>query len=110
VAGRILINFAREVRQDGAAPVVVVFGRRAEVVALSRGEAKSYQPLLDWLAREDVPTIDVTDDLARQALRTGDAELFAQQQHYSEEGNAVVAATLARRVPALVGGACDPCR
>lgn len=107
VAGRVLIEFARQVRQDGASPVVVVFGRMVDVVAVSQGEPKAYQPLLDWLAREEIPTIDVTDRLAREALRTEAAELFAPQQHYSEQGNAVVASTLARRLPDLVSGTCD---
>ncbi|MBA2447203.1 MAG: hypothetical protein H0V51_04170 [Chloroflexi bacterium] len=110
ITGRLLVQFARQARQDGATPVVIVFGRKAEVVGLRDGEAKAYAPLLDWLEREGVPTVDVTDRLAREALRIDVNSLFGGGGHYNEAGNAIVTATLSRLLPELVGGTCDTWR
>ena len=85
---------------------LIVFGRKAEVVALRDGEAKAYAPLLDWLEREGVPTIDVTDRLAREAHHVDVNGLFAGGGHYNKAGNEIVTATLSR-LPELVGGTCD---
>jgi hypothetical protein len=106
VAGRVLIQFARRVRQDGATPVVVVFARQAEVLDLRDRGVKVHQPLLDWLGREGIPAIDVTDRLAAEAQRIDVDALFASRGHYNKEGNGLVAATLARRLPELTAATC----
>jgi hypothetical protein len=106
VAGRLLIDFARDVATNGALPVVVFFGQKDEVIAGRHKAPKEYQPLLDWLASEQVATIDVTDDLARAASRSGADTLFARGGHYSRQGNAVVAQALASKLPPLARTSC----
>jgi hypothetical protein len=106
VAGRTLIEFAREVRGNGATPVIVFFGQKKEVTGVRRGEPKEYQPLLDWLRREEVAVVDATNDLAREANRTGVDGLFARGGHYSRRGNDVIGTALARHLPPLVAGTC----
>src|SRR6266511_1045662 len=107
VAGQVLIRFAREVEQDGAQPVVVVFGGRAELAAVQRGD-KFYAPLLDWLAREMVPTIDATDALLAAARRSGGdpQSMLTLNSHYRGPGNQVVAEALARQLPKLTSSTC----
>lgn len=104
VTGRVLLEFAREVSRDGATPVVVIFGSEMEIRALREKGEKVYAPLLEWLAREGVATIDLTDELAEQTRRTSLSRVVGN--HYTPLGNRVVASTLARRLPELVGGTC----
>ena len=106
VSGRLLIQFAREVRADGATPVVLFFGQRDEVVAARHGEKKEYQGLIDWLAAEGVPVIDVTDDLGREANRSGAGGLFARNGHYSRRGNQTIGTALAQKLPRLTAATC----
>ena len=54
MASRVLIEFAREVRADGATPVVLIFGRKSDVVAMRHNEKKVYEPLLQRLEAADV--------------------------------------------------------
>jgi len=102
----VLVGFARQVREDGAAPVVVVFGRRPDIIRLHDGRAKAYGPLLDWLAREDIPTIDVTERLAEETGPTNLNAFFTRGAHYNADGNRLVAAVLADRLPRLVDATC----
>ena len=60
--------------------------------------------LLDWLAREAVPTVDLTDDLLQQARRSGTNNVVGN--HYRPLGNKVVAQAIAARLPALTAGKC----
>lgn len=106
VSGRLLVQFAREVQADGATPVVLFFGQRDEVVSVRHRQPKEYQPLLDWLAVEQVAAVDVTDDLAREANRVGADALFARNGHYSRRGNQVIGAALAQRLPRLTSTTC----
>ncbi len=106
VAGRVLIQFAREVQADGATPVVLVFGQRDEVVTVRRRQPREYQPLLDWLEAEQIPTIDVTSDLAREANERGVDTLFARGGHYNRRANQVIGAALAQRLPRFAGATC----
>lgn len=106
VSGRLLREFAREVQADGATPVVVFFGQKAEVTSVRHRAPKEYQPLLDWMASEQIPVIDVTSDLAREANRSGVDTLFARNGHYSRRGNQVVSAALAERLPKLTAATC----
>jgi hypothetical protein len=106
VSGRVLIEFARDVEAAGATPIVVFFGQKTEVVLARHRAPKEYQPLLDWLEQEHIATIDVTDDLGRDANRNGADPLFARGGHYSRRGNDVVGRALAARLPGLVGATC----
>lgn len=104
VAGRVLVEFARRVRQDGATPVVVVFGSEIEIRALRSGAGKAYAPLLDWLEREGIPTVDVTDNLAQQVGRNNLGSIV--RGHYRPLGDKIVGLTLAYRLPGLVQPTC----
>ena len=105
VAGRILIEFYREVQRDGATPVVIIFGTKPDIEDRARKEPKTYQPLLDWLAREGVKYIDVTDDLAQQAARNGIRSVISN--HYRPLGNELVARNLERALPKLIAPTCQ---
>jgi hypothetical protein len=106
VTGRVLIQFAHDVETSGATPVVVIFGQKADVTSARHREPKAYQPLLDWLKAEHVATIDVTDDLAREANRRGVDPLFARGGHYSRQGNEVVGRAISSKLPQLVAATC----
>ncbi|HYU18498.1 MAG TPA: hypothetical protein VEQ11_07365 [Chloroflexota bacterium] len=107
VAGRVLVQFAREVQGDGATPVVLMFGGRRDLGDVaSRGGEKLYAPLLDWLAREGIPALDVGERLIRDAPRGGFDSLFTSEGHYRGSANRIVAATLARQLPGLASATC----
>jgi hypothetical protein len=106
VSGRLLVQFAREVQSDGATPVVLFFGQRDEVVSVRHRHPKEYQPLLEWLAAEQIAVVDVTDDLAREANRVGADTLFARNGHYSRRGNQTIGTALAERLPRLTAATC----
>ncbi len=104
VAGRVLIEFAEAVRRDGATPVVVIFTPISEVRAFLEGRGKAHEPMLAWLERAGIPTIDATDAVAEEAGRSGLESVV--EWHYQPLGNQVVGKTLAERLPELVGGTC----
>jgi hypothetical protein len=104
VASRILIQFARQVEADGATPVVLIFGRKSDVVALRGDEKKVYEPLLQRLKRADVSTIDLTERLVEAQKKSGVERLI--DKHYRAAGNAVVADALARRLQKITPNTC----
>jgi hypothetical protein len=106
VSGRLLVQFAREVQADGATPVVLFFGQHDEVVTVRHRDPKEYQPLLDWLASEQIATIDVTNDLAAEANRIGVDTLFAKNGHFSRRGNQAIGTALTQRLPKLTAATC----
>jgi hypothetical protein len=104
IVGRVLIGFARQVERDGSTPVVVFFSQASEISSALDGHRPVHEPLLQWLARENVPTIDVTPDLVAEA---GRSELSAiVEHHYTPLGNRVVAQALARQLPDQISGTC----
>jgi hypothetical protein len=102
---RILIEHAREVRADGASPVVLIFPGEEDLEMLAEG-VKPYSLLIDRLRDAGVETVDLTPALASEASRTGLDGLF-DEGHYSRHGNGVVAGELARVLPPLVDGTCQ---
>lgn len=104
VASRVLIEFARQVRADGATPVVLIFGRKSDVVAMRHNERKVYEPLLQRLNQADVSTIDVTERLFQESKRTGVERLI--DKHYRALGNAAVAEGLSRRLQKVTSSTC----
>jgi lysophospholipase L1-like esterase len=105
VTGRILIEFAEQVRAAGATPVVIVFPGERDIVGYQRG-VRVYDRLLSWLAEEDVPTVDLMDVLSGELEHQSIGELFGEGRHYSASGNAVVARALAKTLPSLTGSTC----
>jgi hypothetical protein len=104
LASRVLIQFARQVEADGATPVVLIFGRKSDVVAMRHEEKKVYEPLLQRLNRADVSTIDLTERLYQESRRSGVERLI--DKHYRARGNAVVADGLSRRLPKITANTC----
>jgi len=104
VAARVLIGFARQVQADGPTPVVLIFGRKSDVIAMRHGEKKVYDPLLQRLDEANVTAIDLTDRLY-QASRDGGVDRLIDK-HYRPRGNQVVADTLARRLPSMTASTC----
>ena len=104
ISARILIQFARQVEADGATPVVVLFGRKSDVVAMRHNEKKVYEPLLQRLNRADVSTIDVTERLFDASKKTGVERLI--DKHYRALGNATVAEGLSRRLQKVTASTC----
>jgi hypothetical protein len=105
IASRVLIQFARQVEADGATPVVLIFGRKSDVVAMRHNEKRVYEPLLQRLDRADVPTIDLTERLYQESKRTGVERLI--DKHYRALGNAVIADGLARRLQKVTPATCQ---
>jgi hypothetical protein len=106
----VLVRFADEVRRDGRQPVVVVFPTRFEVQARLSGSPLPHRALLDALQEADVPTIDLTDALT-EAVRQSTAQPLGKEHytylgHFTQAGNMVVARTLARELPSLIGSSC----
>jgi hypothetical protein len=104
LAARVLIQFARQVEADGATPVVLIFGRKSDVVAIRHDEKKVYEPLLQRLNRADVTTVDLTERLYQESRKTGVERLI--DKHYRALGNAVVADGLARRLQKVTASTC----
>jgi hypothetical protein len=89
---------------DGTTAVVVVFSPADAIEAGLRGDERLHASLLEWLAREGVPTVDVTDPPAEEARRSGVPAVV--RRHYRPLGNEVVVRTLAERLRALIGQMC----
>lgn len=104
VTSRVLIEFARQVRRDGMAPVVLIFGRMNDVIAKRHGEDRLYEPLVERLQQSDVATIDLTDALGREARRRSVESMI--DKHYTGAGNRIVAAALAEKLPQLTRSTC----
>lgn len=104
VAGRILIQFAEQVRADGASPVVIVFPGQRDLADLQHG-APSYATFVDWIGRAGVPTIDLTEVMAEETEQRGIRDVYGDT-HFSSSSNRVVAQHLAQMVPSMVSSTC----
>jgi hypothetical protein len=104
LAGRILIEFARQVERDGRTPVVLIFGREEDIVAERQRKDRVYEPLVEWLERSDIPVVDLTEVLGREARRGGTSALV--DKHYRPHGHEVVAQHLAKELPSLTNRTC----
>lgn len=98
----VLTAFARQVRDDGATPVVLVFPGGDEITAPREGRPIAHSQLVDQLEQRHIATIDLTDALGEQARRSRLADLIAG--HYTAGGNEIVARALAERLPRLTSG------
>jgi len=106
VTGRVLIEFAEQVRSDGATPVVVVFPGKRDLLTNQEGQPP-YAPLLAWLGKAGVATIDLTDVMAEEVKRRGIDQVFAVT-HYSSLGDRVVVEHLMQTLPSMVSTTCGP--
>jgi hypothetical protein len=106
VTGRILIDFADQVRTDGATPIVLIFPGEADVRGYTDG-SRVYDGLQTWLTHAGVTTVDLMDALANDPEHREIDGLFGSGRHYSAYGNALVARYLARTLPSLVASTCQ---
>jgi hypothetical protein len=104
LAARVLTQFARQVEADGATPVVLIFGRKSDVVAMRHGDKKVYEPLLQRLNKADVSTIDLTERLYEAQKKTGVERLI--DKHYRALGNEVIADGMIRRLEKVTASTC----
>jgi hypothetical protein len=104
VAGRVLIEFAQQVRADGSTPIVVVFPGRRDLGSERAGQPP-YAPLVTWVGRAGVPVVDLTDLMLSARDQYGTDRLFAVT-HYSPLGNRIVAQYLEATLPGLVEPTC----
>lgn len=103
----VLTGFADQVRIDGSQPVVLVFPDGGAIRDQLDGRARSHAVLLEALAQQGVPTIDLTDALVQEAGTVGVDGIFVTSgYHYSPRGNAIVAHTLAKQLPQLASQMC----
>jgi hypothetical protein len=84
---------------------VIILSPGSEISSVLQGKGPIYAPLLAWLEREGIPTVDVTNALVDEARRSGLAKVV--EHHYRPLGNEVVARTLANQLPPLVEGTCQ---
>lgn len=93
----VVAGFAEQVRANGASPVVLLFPSDVEIIEQRDRQPKPHQPLLDALAARGLTVIDLSDPLGRATRDRKLGELIAV--HYRPAGNALVAETLARKLP-----------
>jgi hypothetical protein len=94
----LLEQFADTVRAAGRSPLVVFLPSRASVERSLAGGRLLYEPLAAALRSAGVEYLDAADAFREAVAAGGPHRWFAPGGHYSEEGNRVVAAWLARRL------------
>ena len=104
---RILTEFARDTGRDGATPVVVFFpGRRDVTDAAIRQIEEPYTPIMHRLESEGVATIDLAEYVIPFVQRRGTDGLYAENGHYNQRGNELIATALAQRLPSITAHTC----
>lgn len=97
----IIDAFAREVRQTGAKFLVVHLPDQIGLNILLRGDTLQYNALLQKIERRQ-PLIRTENDFAKVLGQRSLADLFEAGGHYSQAGNAVVSAVVARVIIAQI--------
>jgi GDSL-like Lipase/Acylhydrolase family len=87
--------FVREVRADGAKPMIVIFPTRFDIQRYWRNRTRSYDALRTVLDSAGLPYVDMVE--AFEACRHLEPSVLAPH-HYSTLGNARVAAYLGSRL------------
>jgi hypothetical protein len=100
-----MAEFVREVRADGAMPVVLLFPQQLDLHHYLRDGTRSYDPLRKELDRLGLPYLDLVD--AFEGCRPADLPSLIPS-HLTAKGDARVAAYLANRLDA--GGIRPPGR
>ena len=106
ITGRILIEFAAQVRADGATPIVIIFPGKKDLPTML-GARPPYLTLGAWLQRAGVLTIDLTELMTENMRQRGIDQLF-MERHYSGLGNRIVSEELAHTLPSMVSSTCQP--
>jgi hypothetical protein len=106
VTGRVLIQFAQQVRADGSTPIVVVFPGQRDLRSEPNGQP-AYAPLVNWVERAGVSVVDLPDLMLSAREQYGIDRLFGVT-HYSSLGNRIVARYLEEALPDLLAPTCPP--
>lgn len=102
----ILAAFDARARAQERAGAVVVFPTHGDLIARRRGEAWTYQSLLDDLRRRDIRSLNVGDGLLDELRGSDPAAIFSPTgNHYNAAGNRLVADIVGRF---LAEGAAPP--
>jgi hypothetical protein len=81
----------REIRANGAEPIVLILATDLDIDYFMASGKKVYQPLLDYVATQNVMSFDALDffhDVYGRKLISGG---LYKVHHYSEKANAIVA-------------------
>lgn len=90
VTAGIFRNFARDVRQAGGHPFILLFAGPDDVEFLQQNNEAIYQPLIDIMDREGILYLDMAPVLLDH-LGNRDPQELIVRGHYNEEGNKLVA-------------------
>ena len=90
VTAGIFRNFARDVRQAGGQPLLLIFAGPGDVEFLQENNESVYQSLLDIMDREGILYVDMAPILL-EYLGDRDPQELIVLGHYNEEGNKLVA-------------------
>ncbi len=90
VTAGIFRNFARDVRQAGGQPLLLIFAGPGDVEFLEENNESVYQSLLDIKDREGILYVDMAPILL-EYLGDRDPQELIVLGHYNEEGNKLVA-------------------
>lgn len=103
---RLLEEFASSASAAGSVPIVVLFPDRDSIERVGRGETVSFAPLMRRLQAIGVDFVDLTSEFAARH-HSGDVDAwFMPGDHYSPEGNRIVAEGLEAEIRArMVDGA-----
>jgi hypothetical protein len=89
----IFCDFQAIAHERGIKPIVLMLPARSDVDLIVRGGTPSYEPLREQIDTSGLQVIDAARAFARTTMPV--AELFSRGGHYSEKGNALVAAEVA---------------
>ena len=87
---RLLAAFRCSALENGSVPVTVLFPHRADIADAIGGRPVTYRPLADALRAEGHPVIDLAEAFASMPPGTTLDDVVLS--HYTERGNALVAA------------------
>lgn len=88
-----LVELVARIRRQGAEPLVVFFPDITELDARRDGRPITYRPLLEALAADGVPVVDVLEGFDRRAPGWTTKQIL-RRSHYSPWGNRLVAEIL----------------
>ncbi|MCF7845061.1 MAG: SGNH/GDSL hydrolase family protein [Kiritimatiellales bacterium] len=91
----IIEEFVQEVLEDGAMPIVILFPTKDDVNREYNNVSVVYEPLKSALEKRGIQIIDLKNIFHEFASKHSYTELFMPYNHYTPEGNAIVAQKLA---------------
>ena len=95
-------TFAREVREAGSTPLVVLIPMRELLAAHTAAEPF---PLVAELRARGLDVLDLGPTFGRTVLQLGNERMYVAQGHYTPEGNRLLAAALEEQLRPWIQGA-----